>query len=360
MIFGGSFVIFFSHTLLSKLKKGGTQVLIKKSKVIVLVLIMAFVVSVLAGCGGSNQPQQQQPSQPQAQDNFPSKPVELIVPLGAGGSHDLHARAIVGVINEFLGGPMIVTLKPGGSGAIGAEYVKSSRPDGYTLLFGQNMMNTSLHHVRELPYTREDFVPIAKINHSPTLLIVRSDSPFQTTADLIEYAKKNPGKLTYSSSGNYGQTHVTSELLAQVAGVDFVHVPFDGGGPALMAVLGGQVDFGFVLTTQTRPLLEAGQVRVLACSGAERIDDAVFKDVPTLKEQGYDVVINMWRGILAPKDTPEHIVNHLREAFKKTCEDPTFKRLIEGMGEKVIYLDGPDFQKEWDKEFEDTKFLKNL
>lgn len=317
----------------------------KKGKKIFFVLLAVSLVFAAVGCSQTaSEPAVKQP------EKYPSKPVELVVPFGAGGSIDMHSRAIVAVIPQYLGGPMVVSLKPGGSGAIGTEYVARSKPDGYTLLFGSSGPNTALHHVRDLPYTREDFIPIAKINHSPNLFVVRADSPFQTMEDLIEYAKQNPGKVTYSSSGPFGSNHIPAEMFAEAAGLDLVHVPFDGGGPSLMAALGGQVDFGSVMPTQARPLVEAGKMRALAIMDTER-DKGNLKDVPTLIELGYDATFAMWRTVLAPKDTPEEVVTQLRDAFRQLVEDPTFIQMIEQMGETVMYKDGPDFQQEWDAEF---------
>lgn len=320
----------------------------KKIRTVLLLLLAASLMFTTVGCTQNNKPASEQEG-PQTGE-YPSKPIELVVPFGAGGSIDMHSRAVVAVVSQYLGGPMIVSLKPGGSGAIGSEYVASSKPDGYTLLFGSSGPNTALHHVRELPYEREDFIPIAKINHSPNLFVVREDSPFQTMEDLIEYARQNPGKVTYSSSGPFGSNHIPAEMFAEAAGLDLVHVPFDGGGPSLMAALGGQVDFGSTMPTQARPLVEAGKMRALAFMDTER-DKGNLKDAPTLIELGYDCTFAMWRTVLAPKDTPEEVVTQLREAFKQLAEDPTFIKMIEQMGEEVMYKDGPDFQKEWDAEF---------
>lgn len=322
------------------------------SKKFRIIAVLCFAITLLiAGCGGvDNDPSEAASNEPIPQ--YPIKPVELVVPFGAGGSHDLHSRAVVSIVSNYMSSPMVVTLKPGGSGATGSQYVATSKPDGYTLLFGGSGPNGDLHHVRDLPYKREDFVPIAKINHSPLVVAVLADSPFKTLDDIIDYAKKHPGELTYSSGGAYSATHIPVALLCAEAGIDMVHVPFDGGGPATMALLGGQVDLIGNMTTPLRPLFQAGKIRVLAVSDSKRIDDEVFKDVPTMKELGYDVDYKMWRTVLAPKDTPEEIVNYLREAFKKLVEDPSFLKLIDNMGEKVIYLDGPDFQAEWDAEFE--------
>lgn len=332
--------------------------MLKSKKFLFVTALCLAIVFLAVGCGGGSAPANKEAEK--APEKYPAKPVELVVPFGPGGSHDLHSRAIVSVISQHLGGPMTVTLKAGGSGAVGSDYVAKAKPDGYTLLFGGSGPNTSLLHVRELPYKREDFTPIAKINHSPGVIVVPADSPFKTLEDLIKYAKENPGELRYSSSGPYGATHIPTEMLKAAAGVDIVHVPFDGGGPALMAMLGKQVDFTATMTTQTRPIVDAGKARALGISGAER-DKGSLKDVPTFKELGYDAVYEMGRFVLAPKDTPEPVVTQLREAFKNLMEDKTFQRLISNMGEEIFYLDGPELQKWWDAEYAaQEKVIKDL
>jgi tripartite-type tricarboxylate transporter receptor subunit TctC len=167
--------------------------------------------------------------------------------------------------------------------------------------------------------------------------------------ELVEYAKANPGKLTYGSSGTFGSSHFPIEMLIDMENLDMVHVPFDGGGPCLMALLGKQVDFIGGMPSTVKSQYDAGEVRILAQMSSERI--ATLPDVPTLKELGYDIVYGNWRTVFAPAGTPEARVQELRTAFKELMEDKSFQLLIKQLGEEVLYLDGPDFQVEWDKEF---------
>jgi tripartite-type tricarboxylate transporter receptor subunit TctC len=323
----------------------------KKYKLFLMVCVMIAGLFLLVGCPAPEEEAQNGEEAPPPEEAFPSGPVTLIVPFGAGGSHDLHARVITASIPAHLGAPMVVELRPGGGGAIGSEEVAKATADGYILLFGGSGPNISLHHARELPYTRESFVPIAQINHSPSFLAVLSDSPFQTLDELVNYARANPGKLTYASTGAFGSGHIAAEMFFDAAGgLDIVHVPFDGGGPALMALLGGQVDFAFLMPTQLRDLFDAGDVRLLGGTDTVR-DHGNLADVPTMVEEGYDVQYTMRRFVLAPAGTPQNVVDHLREAFRILMEDPTFIALIEQLGETIHYVDGPEFQKLWDEDF---------
>lgn len=329
----------------STVKKGESNMPAKKRFFYVVILSLIFTFMIF----GSQQSKKTVVKAEAPPEKYPTKTVELVVPFGAGGSHDLHARAIVSVIPKYLGAPMVVVLKPGGSGAVGSEYVAKSKPNGYTLLFGGSGPNTQLHYLTDLPYKREDFIPIAKINHSPNVIVVKSDSKFKTLKDLVNYAKEHPDELRYSSSGMFGAMHIPTELFLEAAGIKAVHVPFNGGGPALMALLGGHVDFSAPFPTQVKPFVEAGTIRILATTDTQR--DPILKDVPTLKELGYNVEYKMWRAVLAPKGTPEAVITKLRNVFREMVKDDAFKQLIGQLGEKIYYLDGPEFAKAWDAEF---------
>jgi len=309
-------------------------------KIFMYLFILLLVASVTVGCAEQAEP---------VAESTEGKSVTLVVGRGPGGSHDQHARIISSTISNYLGAPMVVDLRSGGSGAVGAEIVATSKPDGLTLLFGGIGSETTLFHVRDLPYTRESFIPIARINTSPTIIAVKEDSPFKTMQDLIDYAKENPGKLTYGSSGTFGSSHFPIEMLVDLENLDMVHVPFDGGGPCLMALLGNQVDFIGGMPSTVKSQYDAGEVRILAQMSTERI--ATLPDVPTLKELGYDIVYGNWRTVFTPAGTPEARVQELRTAFKKLMEDKSFQLLIKQLGEEVLYLDGPEFQVEWDREF---------
>lgn len=330
-----------------------------KKRMVFLLVVSLIVSLVMVGCGNKPAENKDAAKAPAAEANYPNKPVELVIPFGAGGSHDLHARAIASSITQYLGQPMVVTLKPGGNGAVGVDYCAKAKPDGYTVLFSGSGPSTQLQFLMDVPYKKSDFIPIAKVNSSPAAIVVKKDSPFKTIKDLVDYGKAHPGELKYSSSGAFGATHIPVALFLKEAGVEATHVPFNGGGPALTAILGGHVDFGAPMTTQTIPFYKSGEVRVLATTEAERMP--AMKDVPTLKESGYNVDYAMWRAVMVPKGTPDAVVTKLREAFKKLSEDASFKALITQMGERLDYADGPEFAKIWDaEESSQSAVLKEL
>ena len=330
-----------------------------------LLLCLSMALFLLGGC--TQQPQTTQPTtsggagvttQPttaKPKSDYPNKPIEFVVPMSAGGSHDLHARAITAVIGKYLSKPVNVNLKPGASGAIGTDYVAKSKADGYTLLFHGSGPGVSVPIIQDVPYTIDSFDPIWFINASPTVMVVHKDSPFQTMDDFIQAAIAKPNTLSYASTGAYGAGHMSMELLIDAAGgIPLIHVPFDGGGPALTAILGQQVDISATMTTQTRPLIESGDLRALALTSDVR-DKGSLSDVPTLKELGYDTSYAMGRWVVVPKGCPEDVLEILRDAFKQICEDPDFIELIEKMGEEVQSLDPDALMKWWYNEIDQQR-----
>ncbi|MDY7028293.1 MAG: tripartite tricarboxylate transporter substrate binding protein [Spirochaetota bacterium] len=286
-------------------------------------------------------------------DDFPNKPITFVIPKGAGGSHDAHARIIERFARDHLGQPLIIELKPGGSGAIGSNYVKDARPDGYTLLFGDNGVNTVLPIVENVGYTRDDFLPVARINYSPTVIVAAPDE-WASIDELIADAKKNPGKISYASSGMFNAGHNAFEVFQDAAGITLNHVPMQGGADPQMAVLAGQVPLCGAFADEILDLIAEGQLVALAVMAGERI--AVLPDVPTLMEKGLDAEWEMHRTVFAPKGTPPEIIAKLDEGFRGICEDPEFIETIEKMGEEVMYMGHEDFQKFWDKE--NAKFVE--
>ncbi|MDR5694542.1 MAG: tripartite tricarboxylate transporter substrate binding protein [Armatimonadota bacterium] len=287
-----------------------------------------------------------------SQEAYPTKPIELIIPFAAGGSHDLHARVLASVAPQYLGQPLVVILKPGAGGAIACQYVARAKGDGYTLLFGGTGPNTILPQVENVGYGMKEFTPIALINYSPALLTVRADAPWKTAAEFVEYAKNNPGKVNFAHTGIWGASHFPMLMIEAKTGAKVNFIPTEGGGPALLAVASGNADASFLFAAQVLPFLRAGRVRVLGVTSPSRIDP--IKEIPTLKEQGIDVTFVMWRAVLAPSSTPVVRVKKLREAFKKMVADPSFKALIAQLGEPIIYMDGPEFLTFWRKEWEDV------
>lgn len=291
--------------------------------------------------------------------DYPTKPITMIIPLGAGGSHDLNARVMTSVLPTYLGQPVVVQLMPGASGRIGTAAAAKAKPDGYTLLFTHNFIDELQQHVTKLPYDpNKDFVVVARTNYAPPSVVVRSDSPYKTLKDLLDAAKKNPGKIKFGHSGNWGATMVPGAALLQAAGVKMTLVPYKGGGPAMRGLLAGDVDFTIafpsVITSQ------GDKVRTLVTLADKR----VFKDVPTSGELGFPNVASiatMQRIVLAPAGIPKDRLAKLREAFVKTSQDKTYKKLLQKLDENDDLMSGDQYEKmrmQQDKSY--AKLVKEL
>jgi tripartite-type tricarboxylate transporter receptor subunit TctC len=288
-------------------------------------------------------------------ENFPAKPITLIIPVGAGGSHDLTARALTSVATDYLGQPVIVQLKPGGGGAIASTLVANAAPDGYTLLFGGPGYNTTLPAIEGRSKGPDDLVPICRINYSREIVTVRSDAPYKTFKEMLDWAKENPGKLVFGNTGPWGAGDLPWKLIMKQTGITSRSVPHDGGGPAMVALLGGHVDVTIGLTAYTLPQIKAGKVRALAVLDDRR--DPKMPDVPTCKEYGVDVNYVVWRSVLAPKGIPRPIVDKLAEGFKRMTEDKSVTAMIKQYGDEVYYLGPDEFEKLWREEYKVHKEL---
>ena len=285
-----------------------------------------------------------------AQDTYPSRPITLIVPFPPGGVADIVGRPFADALSRELKSPVIIENKPGAGGGIGMGAVAKAKPDGYTLLLALSSISILPEADKVLGraplYQLDQFTPIARLTADPTVLAVREDAPWKTLQDFVADARKRPGAITYGSSGNYGTMHMPMEMFAHSAGVKLLHVPFTGGGPAVIALLGGQVD---ALSTGPSTVLQhvkAGKVRVLASWGERRL--ASLPDVVTLSESGYDAVFFQWSALFAPAGTPEPIVARLREAARIAASDPRFVSTLATVETPVQYLDAPELRRFWD------------
>lgn len=264
---------------------------------------------------------------------FPDKPITLVVPFPPGGPTDAMARTLAAEMKDRLGQPMVVENRAGAGGNIGAEYVARAAPDGQTLLFGTSgplAINASLY--RKIGYDpSKSFAPVIQVGHLPNILVVNPSVPATNVKGLIAYAKANPGKLSYASSGNGASSHLAGVLFNATAGVDLQHIPYKGTGPALNDLLGGQVSMSFTDLLTAIPYVKAGKLRALGVTTAAR--SQALPDVPTVAEQGvagYDV--SVFFGIVAPAGTPPDRIARLNEAFVETLATPKVKQLFASQG----------------------------
>tara|TARA_A100001037_G_scaffold306797_1_gene355699 strand:- start:7516 stop:8493 length:978 start_codon:yes stop_codon:yes gene_type:complete len=279
---------------------------------------------------------------------FPNRPVTLVLPVGAGGSHDLHARGITGIMSDILGQPMIVKLLPGGAGMRGHAFVNSAKPDGYTILFTSNGFDQLVPQTRKVPFNSlKDFTAIAKLNHAQPLFISLSNKPWKNMKQFVAYAKKNPGKINFGHSGVWGAIHTPAMQFVKAAGIKVNFIPHKGGGPTLRALLSGQDDITMGFTTQSRPHVKSGKVIALAVTGDKRLSkDKDFKNVPSAAELGFKgVSFKMERIFMAPAKTPADRLATLRGAFEKILKNKSFKRFMRSIGEKVQFVKGADYNK---------------
>jgi len=273
---------------------------------------------------------------------WPERSITFICPWPAGGTADQSMRALCSVAARVLGQSIAVENKVGASGMIGAKALASAKPDGYTI--GQIPISvTRFSQLGTLAADpRKDFTYIARTSGQTFGIAVPANSPFKTLKDFVAHAKANPGKVTYAHAGVGGATHVGMEEFASVAGIQFNHVPYKGGSEALQGVLGGHVD-ALADSSSWAPHVEAGKLRLLATWGELRT--ARFKDVPTLRELGYDVVVDAPNGIGAPKGLDPAVAAKLRDAFRQAVNSPEFKAVIDKLDAPLLYLDGPDYEK---------------
>ena len=273
------------------------------------------------------------PAASAAEDAFPSKLINFVVPYAAGGPTDAMARTLAVALRENLGESVIVENKAGAGANIGAEHVARARPDGYTIMLGTPAplaVNVSLF--RKLKYDPlRDFAPVIQIGTLPNVLAVHPDVPANDMKELIAYAKANPDKLSFASSGNGASSHLAGVLFNNMAGTDILHVPYRGTGPALTDLLGGQVTMTFTDVLTALPHIRTGKLKAIGVTSAER--SRVLPDVPTLAEQGlagYDS--SVFFGVVAPAGTPEPVIARLNEAFRASLADPKVKELLDSQG----------------------------
>jgi len=290
------------------------------------------------------------PGAAMAEDAYPSRPITMIIPFPPGGVADQTARAIVAPLEKEMKQAVAIRNVGGAGGAVGMAAAANAKPDGYTILLALSSISiipeADKLFGRTPAYTVDQLKPIALLGADPTILVVRADAPWKTVKEFEEAAKKEPGKYSFSSSGVYGTLHMAMAMFASAADIKLKHVPFNGAGPAVTAILGGHVD---ALASGPGPVLvhiKAGKLRPLANWGTKRI--AVLPDVPTFAELGYkNVEFYIWAGLFAPKDVPAPIMDKLRAAVRTSAATPEFIGAMEKLGSPVAYLDAPEFTTFW-------------
>ncbi len=273
-----------------------------------------------------------------AQSAYPSKTLTMVVPTAAGGTTDLSARMLAQALGPVLGQTVVVDNKGGGNGNIAASIVKRAEADGYTLLMQYSGYHViSPHITKQKQWDQGDFQPVANIISAPQIIVVRADLPVKTLPELIAYAKANPGKLNYASSGNGSLQHVTGAMLEQQGGIKMVHVPYKGTGPALQDLLGGQVDLTFGTAPPFMPHIQSGKLRVLAVTGKQRLPS--LSQVPTTAEAGYPKVnATSWFALFAPAATPKPVVDKLAADVRAVVQSAAFQQKAQEQGATAEYL----------------------
>ena len=267
----------------------------------------------------------------QAQD-YPARPIRLIVPFGAGGGTDNLARIIEPHISKALGQQLVIENKPGAGSLIGTDLVAKAEPNGYTLLMVDTSFTVNPTLQKSLPYdTLKNFAPVSLLATAPVILVAHPKANVGTIQELVAAAKARPGALNYASGGNGASTHLGGELLKLVAGIDVVHIPYKGTGPAMNDLIGGHVDVMFSGISSARPHIDAGKLRALAVTGDKR--SPAVPDVPTFQEVGLGgVTASTYWGVLAPASTPKPIVEKLNAAFAAAMRDPDIVARIAQLG----------------------------
>ena len=262
---------------------------------------------------------------------FPSRPIRLVVPYSAGGGADGNARLLSQPMSTLLGQPIVVENRPGASGILAATAVIQSPPDGYTVMFDTFpfAVNAVLH---KLPYDpMKDLLPVSQAINMPTILVVPADAPYQTFKEFVAYARAHPGQLNYASYGAGGSAHLAAEMLARDAGIDWVHVPYKGGAPAMADLLAGRVSAYFANPISGLAHIQSGRARALATTGATRMQ--ALPDVPTIMESGFkDFEVLEWNGFFVPAGTPTDIVNRLSSAAHDATRQPEIQKRLLAMG----------------------------
>ena len=274
--------------------------------------------------------------------NWPSRSITIIVPY-APGATDQEARRLAEMISKYVGHPVVVENKEGAGGAIGAQFVTRSKPDGYTFLYAAPAVITIAPLLGNASYKYEDLMPVARTTSAPHILASRADAPFKNINEMLSYAKANPGKLVFGSSGTSTAVHLAGETMADAAGISFNHVPYKGLSPAITAALGGFVDVVIGLPVAIKPQVDAGKMRAIAQFGTNRA--AALQDLPTLKESGVNVNLSVDLGFFGPAGIPPAIMANMNEAVAKAVNTEEFKAFANRALAAPAFLPAEEYKK---------------
>ena len=287
-------------------------------------------------------------------ERYPSREIELMIPWGVGGATDTVFRTFLTVLPKYLKVPVIIVNRPGGGAVPGYTEAMKKKPDGYYCLAWISASLTKTH-MSAVPYNYKTFDPVIMLVNTPCWILVPANSPFKNINELIAAAKAKPGQVTLGNAGAGGGTHMIALAFEKAAGVQFNHVPHKGGGPTVVATVGGHVDACNLSPPEGVPQIAAGQLRCLAVFSEERMKE--FPDIPTAKEQGVDFVLGQWRGLAVPSRTPADRVKVLHDAFKAAMEDPDLQKLAKKGGITLEYKGTRDFKEHIAKQ---NEFYKKL
>lgn len=312
-------------------------------KKLVSLILLVFLLAI-TGCSQSTTSEQK--------NDYPNKPIRMIVPYAAGGPTDMTARFIAAALNEHLpnGQSVVVENKPGGAATIGITEVFNSDPDGYTIAMTTSGASSFQPNFGKTVYTHDSFQPVAQVLSQPHYLVVKADSPWKTFDEWLEYVKKNPNKFTYSTAGTGNTGHLIMEALNDKAEIKTKHVPFEGNGPAITALLGGFVMGTNVQISDIKSYIESGEVRVLANTG--RSKNKGFEDIPFFTESDIDVDISVYTGIIAPKGIPQEVLETLTTAIQKSIEDPKTQEKFNSLSTELDFAGPDEFQKTITEDYE--------
>ena len=297
------------------------------------------------------------PPRAAAQD-YPARPITIVVPFAAGGASDLVLRTFIDTAPQFLGQPVVVQLRPGGGGAIASDLVARAKPDGYTLLFGHSNSNSILPAIEGRSKGPDDLVAVCRVNTSGTFLLVAPDAPFATFSQMITWARANPNALVVANTGPWSAVDFTWKRMERELGIALRIVTYPGGAEALVALLGGHVQAALLAPPQSLPHVRAGRLRALAWSGASRHRD--LPAVPTAAEQGFDKTLSVFKGVMAPPGTPRATVERIADGFMRMVSTPQAIDGIRQLGDDIGFQGPDEFAAYWRREYETFLELARL